>query len=90
MHALSAAPNLKQLTAETAAALVSAVAAGQPVTTKLVTTCIAEALRDEQTLAGLLRLSVAGENAFANLVHAVIGEEAEQIALSAVTARGHA
>jgi len=80
MSATCTTPDLQQVTAETAAALESAVATGQPITTKLITACIIETLFDEQAVADLLRRSMLGENAFANLVRAVIAAEAEQIA----------
>ena len=79
-------PDLQKITVETAAALERAVAAGQPITTKLITTCIASMLRDEQTIADLLHRSMLGENAFAALVRAVIADEAEQIAQIALAA----
>ena len=72
--------SIEVLTSETAAAFEASVAAGQPVTTRLIVTGIAEALRDEQTVADLLRRSMLGENPFADLVRDVIRDEAEQIA----------
>lgn len=78
--------NLQQLTAETAAALEASVAAGQPVTTRLITTCVAEALRDEQLLADLLGRAMRGENALAGLARQVIADEADHIAHTTIAA----
>lgn len=79
-------PNLHEISAETAAALEAAVAAGQPVTTKLIVTGLSELLRDEQTVADLLCRSLRGENAFVDLVRQVIVDEADQIAQTTLAA----
>lgn len=85
MHACIA-PDHPTLSRETAAALEAAVAAGQPVTTKLIVTGLAELLCDEQTVADLLCRSLRGENAFGALARQVIAAEADEIAHTAIAA----
>lgn len=80
------AKELQRLTHETAAGLKQSLIAGQPVTTKLIVTSMAERLRDEHVIADLVQRSMAGENVFAALTREIIREEAEQIAQSALAA----
>lgn len=77
---------LTRLTSDTAASLKQSLIAGHPVTTKLIVKGMAEILRDEEVVADLVQRSMAGENAFAALVRAVIREEAEQMAQVALAA----
>lgn len=77
----------KHIARETAAGLKQSLAAGQPVTTKLIVSCLMDHLRDEQTVAELARRTAAGENAFSQLLRMVIRDEAEQIAHAALASQ---
>jgi hypothetical protein len=72
--------------AETADRLKQSLAAGQPVTMKLIVSSLADRLRDEHVLAELVQRSMNGENAFAMLTREIVREEAEQIAQAALAA----
>ena len=84
---IGCATEIARVTRETADALKQSLAAGQPLTTKLIVTSMAERLRDEHVIADLVQRSMNGENAFAALTREIIREEAEQIAQSAMAAR---
>jgi hypothetical protein len=70
---------------EVADRLKQSLAAGQPVTMKLIISSLADRLRDEHVLAELVLRSMNGENAFAALTREIVREEAEQIAQAALT-----
>lgn len=76
----------KRAVQETADRFRASLAAGQPVTTKLIVKSMAERLRDEHVIADLVQRSMAGENAFAMLTREIVREEAEQIASEAMAA----
>lgn len=78
---------LKRVMRETAAGLKDSLAAGQPVTTKLIVSCLRDYLRDKNAVAELARRTAAGENAFGQLLRAVIRDEAEQIAQAALASQ---
>jgi hypothetical protein len=94
------AAELNRLTRETADRLKQTLAAGQPVTMKLIASSLADRLRDEHVIADLVQRSMAGDNAFADLVQRsmagdnafaaltreIIREEAEQIAQATLAA----
>jgi hypothetical protein len=71
---------------EVADRLKQSLAAGRPVTMKLIVSSLADRLRDEHVLAELVQRSMAGENAFAALTREIVREEAEQIAQAALAA----
>ena len=77
---------LNRATREVADRLKQSLAAGQPVTMKLIVSSLADRLRDEHVLAELVQRSMAGENAFAALTREIVREEAEQIAQAALAA----
>lgn len=77
---------LTRLTSETAASLKQSLAAGHPVSTKLIVKGMAEMLRDEELVTDLVQRSATGENAFGALLRQVIREEAEQMAQAALAA----
>lgn len=71
---------------EAAVGLTISLSAGQPITTKLIVSSLAERLRDEYVIADLVQRSMRGENAFAVLTREIIREEAEEIAQAAMAA----
>jgi hypothetical protein len=75
-----------RVVAETADRLKQSLAAGQPVTMKLIVSSLADRLRDEYVLAELVQRSMNGENAFAALTREIVREEAEHIAQAALAA----
>jgi hypothetical protein len=81
---------LKRVTRDTADRLKQTLAAGHPVTTKLIVSSLADRLRDEHVIAELVQRSMAGENAFAILTREIVREEAEQIAQAALAAEPEA
>lgn len=78
--------DLSHAAREVAERLKQSLAAGQPVTTKLIVSSLADRLRDEHVIAELVQLSMAGENAFAALTREIVREEAEQIAQATLAA----
>lgn len=78
--------DLRRASREVADRLKQSLAAGQPVTMKLIVSSLADRLRDEHVLAELVQRSMAGENAFALLTREIVREEAEQIAQAALAA----
>lgn len=63
---------LARLTRERADAFTDAVAAGAPVTTKMILDDLGDFLADDQALATVVRKTLAGENAFAEVIADVI------------------
>jgi hypothetical protein len=82
--------DLNYIVCETADRLKQSLAAGQPVTTKLIVNSMAERLRDEHVIADLVQRSMVGENAFAALTREIVREEAEQIAQATLAAESEA
>ena len=76
----------KRIAFETAEGLKQSLAAGQPITTKLIVNSLSEHLRDEHVIADLVHRSMRGENAFAALTREIVREEAEAIAQVALDA----
>ena len=76
--------DLNRASCEVADRLKQSLAAGQPVTMKLIVSSLSDRLRDEHVLAELVQRSMTGENAFAALTREIVREEAEQIAQAAL------
>ena len=77
---------MRRASCETADRFKDSLAAGHPVTTKLIVTSMADRLRDEHVIADLIQRSMAGENAFAALTREIVREEAELIAQTTLAA----
>jgi len=71
---------LIELAREKSAGLLAAVRAGQPQATKLLLDCLGDYLADDNTLAQLVRESLAGTNSLQGVITDLIWTEAEAMA----------
>lgn len=71
---------LIDITRQKAAGLTAAVRAGQPQTTKLVIELLGDYLTDDNSIATLVRESLAGTNSLQGVITDLIWTEAEQLA----------